>query len=112
MSLIDAIRSVMLKTENVDVPEWNQNVTVRELTAEERDQYDQLCLDDRKGGVVRFRARLVAMSIVDGDGRRVLDDSAVDVIANGSSLAAERVFSVAARLSGVTGEDVDDLAKN
>jgi len=102
-----------LPQEEVYVPEWGGYVRVRGLTAAERDALESTML--QTNGQVRlenFRARLVAMSIVDEEGNRLFSDEDVDALGRKSAAALQRVFDVAMRLSGLRAEDVEELAKN
>jgi hypothetical protein len=117
-----------LETEIVPVPEWGGDVRVKGLTGEERDSYEAACLQERpsydaKGKQVRgrtemarnlsnVRAKLVARSIVGEDGERLFTDHDVAVLGKKSAAALERVFDVAARLSRLSDEDVEELAGN
>jgi hypothetical protein len=117
-----------LETEDVPVPEWGGEVRVKGLTGEERDSYEAACMTERpsydgKGKQVRgrtelgrnlsnVRAKLVARSIVDEQGERLFTDHEVAALGKKSAAALERVFDVAARLSRLSDEDVEDLAGN
>lgn len=106
-------------TEVVPVPEWGGAVTVKALSGTERDKYQAGFYTfgpNDKGGMrittinnQNSMARLVAASIVDGDGKRLFNE--VDVLALGdkSALALERVNDVAMRLSGLTPQTMEAL---
>jgi hypothetical protein len=98
-----------LPREAVPVPEWDGEVEVRAMTASERDSFEAR---HREAPYVDLRARLAAATICAEDGSLVF--SADDVAALGAKSAAplDRIFSVAARLSGITKQDEEDLRKN
>jgi hypothetical protein len=100
--------------ELVDVPEWHGKVRVRGLTGSERDDFEEGLLERRgKTREVRFtnlRAKLCALTMVDGDGKRLFTDAQVEALGRKSAAALSRVFTVAQRLSGLSDEDVDELA--
>jgi hypothetical protein len=105
-----------LEIEDVEVPEWGGVVRVRGLTGEERDALE-MAMITRKGKSIEiqgsnFRARLVAMSVVDERGERIFSDSDVAALGNKSGHALQRVFEVAQRLSGFSEADVEELGKN
>ena len=105
-----------LATESLDVPEWGGVVQVRELTSEERDAYEASCLEgsgsNQRVRLDNIRAKLVVRSLVDEDGNRVFTDADAGALGKKSAAAMDRIFAVAQRLSKITAEDVEELAKN
>ncbi len=117
-----------LETEEVDVPEWGGAVLVRALSGTERDSYEASCMQERpvldaRGKPVKgrtemvrtlanVRAKLVVRSIVDGDGKRLFTDADASALGEKSAAALDRVFEVAARLSRLSDEDIEELAGN
>jgi hypothetical protein len=104
-----------IETEEVSVPEWKQKVKIRGLTAEEGDAYERAIFEMRGSKVItrdNVRARLVAMSIVNGDGGRVFTDEQAAALGKKSRRAIDRLYAVAARLSGLRKEDIEELEKN
>jgi hypothetical protein len=105
------------QTEAVAVPEWGGDVMVHGLTGAERDQFEASVIS-RKGrdtnvNMVNFRAKLIALSVVDAEtGARLFDDADVGALGRKSAAALQRVFDVAQKLSGLSREDVDELTKN
>lgn len=105
-----------LPSELVDVPEWGGLVRVRTMTGVERDAFEQAIMegrgDDRTVNLRNIRAKLAALTITNGDGVLMFGDAEVHALGRKSALALDRIFGVAQRLNGLTGEDVDELAKN
>ncbi len=105
-----------IQTERVHVPEWGGDVMVRTLTGAERDAFEATILEKRgKDYAVNLRnlrAKLAAFSIVDKDGNRLFTEADVHALAEKSAAALQRVFNVASKLSGISPEDVEELAKN
>jgi hypothetical protein len=105
------------QAEIVAVTEWGGDVMVRGLTGAERDQFEASIIS-RKGrntdvNMQNFRAKLVALSVVDPEtGARLFDDADVGALGRKSAAALQRVFDVAQRLSGLSPQDVDELTKN
>jgi hypothetical protein len=99
----------------VEVPEWgNKKVRIRSLSASERDRYEQsLGKLDKKGNMVpdltNQRARLVALSVVDGKGNRVFSDTEVLKLGGKNAKPITRVYMAAAKLSAM-GDDAADEA--
>lgn len=111
-----------LPCEIVKVPEWGGEVKIKTLTGKERDKFEATTLFGDSTGVdkkstkhdlTNFRARLVAATAIDEDGK-FLFPSSEDVVAlgNKSASALDRCFEVAQRLSGLTNRDVEELTKN
>ncbi len=110
------LRKRALRCETVAVPEWDDKVVVRELTAAERDSFEQSIVDTRgksaKANLANIRAKLCARCIVDEQGNRVLEDVDATALGEQSAAALQRVFNVAQRLCGMSPTDVEELAKN
>lgn len=105
-----------IKVEAVEVPEWGGTVRVRGLNGKERDDYEAKIIE-RKGKKVitnlkNARALLVAMTAIDESGNRIFKESQVETLGLKSASALNRVYDVAAQLSGFTEEDMDELTKN
>ena len=108
-----------LPTETVDVPEWGGQVIVRTLTGEERDQYETSMFEIVGEGSKRtaitklenIRATLVALTIVDEEGQRMFTRDDIVALGNKSAAALDRIYEVARTLSGLSEEDMDELAE-
>ena len=103
-------------TETLLVPEWGGEVRVRGLSGAERDKFESSTVElhgkRRELNLANVRARLVSLSLVDENGKRIFSDADIHVLGRKSAAALDRVFSAAQRLSGLTDEDVEELAKN
>ena len=105
-----------LQTEVVEVPEWGGSVKVQGMTGRDRDAFEAEIIE-RKGkdfnvNMQNIRAKLVSLSLVNGDGQRVFTDKDVAALGKKSAVALDRIFTVAQKLSGISKEDVEELAKN
>jgi len=101
-----------LKREVVFVPEWGGEVTVRTLTGEEKDAYEMAMYAGGKKDLSNIRAGLLARAIVGDDGKRLFTDAEVQTLGRKSASALDRVYSAAARLSGISKEDEKEFEKN
>lgn len=103
-------------TEEVSVPEWNGEVTVRNLTGKERDEYEAgIAIQTRNGvkvNLAQARAKLLVKTIIDDKGERVFTEKDINALGDKSAQALQRVFEVASRLSGLSKEDVEELLGN
>lgn len=112
-----------IPTEEVHVPEWGGTVLVRGMTGVQRDKFEASVIQQPQGkngrrraadtqvNMDNLRAKLCAWCIVDPSGARVFEDADVEALGAKSSAALSRVYDVAARLSGITEADVDELAE-
>ena len=105
-----------LPTEVVDVPEWDGQVTVRTLTGTERDSFEE-SITKKKGdsvevNMVNLRAKLCALTLVDGSGHRLFTNADVVELGKKNCAALDRIFTVAQKLNGFGKDDIKELAKN
>jgi hypothetical protein len=103
------------RTEDVEVPEWGGTVRVRALSGRERDAYEAGIVQVRGDGsrnvtLENIRSRLVSLTVVDESGERIFSDGDVKALGEKSAAALERVFDVARKLSGLSEDDVEELA--
>ena len=104
------------KTEDVEVPEWGGTVRVRSLSGSERDAYEAGIVQLRGDGSRKFtlenaRARLVSLALCGEDGERLFSDADIVELGKKSAAALERVFDKARHLSGLSEDDVEELAQ-
>ena len=120
----DILSAKDITTQKVAVPEWGGTVIVRALTGKERDTYEQSVMKMKKTGrkgrgptimepqLQGARARLVALACVDPDGNRLFGDSDQPALAEKSAAALNRVFDVAAAMSGLSDDSLEELLGN
>jgi hypothetical protein len=102
-----------LKGQEVYVAEWGGTVLLRELRGRERDAFEEGSLDKKRNITMRnMRARLVALSVVDGEGERLFTEKDAEELGNKSATALNKLFETACRLSGITEADIDELEGN
>jgi hypothetical protein len=126
LSGADILKAVDIETREVSVPEWGGSVLVRGLSGTERDAYEASQMIERpavdKDGkrirgqmemhrsILNIRAKLVVRALVDADGKRLFKDEDAAALGKKAGAVLDRLFDVAAELSGLTAEDVDALA--
>lgn len=101
------------KYETVAVPEWGGKVRLRSLSGSERDEYETSLVQQVGGkqavNARNARAKLIALSAVDGAGQPLFSKADVLKLGSKNSAALQRLFDAACRLSGFTDEDVKEL---
>lgn len=104
------------QTREVDVPEWGGTVRVKSLTGRERDAFEESTIQGQgkkvRQNMTNFRAKLVALSVVDEENHVIFSQKDVAFLGIKSAAALQRVFNVAAELSGMTEKDVEELTEN
>lgn len=115
LSRDDVLKAGGPGTEEVEVPEWGGSVLVRGMTGRERDLFEASLIERRGNEMVpvvhNVRAKLVVVCTVDDDGKPLFDKHAdVEALGEKSAAALNRVYEVAARLSGLQNEDVEQMA--
>ncbi|MGW0579638.1 hypothetical protein ACWD25_27565 [Streptomyces sp. NPDC002920] len=98
------------KTEPVDIPDWGGEVLVRGLTGAERDDYEASIQQirprpDGSKEVVwvrgNARARLLVKCLIDDQGNRLFKDSDAPALGKKNGAILDRLYDVAAELSGM-----------
>lgn len=102
------------KSEVVNVPEWGGEVMVRTLSGKERDQYEAGTIKTNKQGkqeqnFENFRARLIALCVVDEKGVRLFSERDVAALGNKSAAALQRVYDKCQELNAISDADVEEL---
>jgi hypothetical protein len=113
----DIVDAQDIRTETVEVAEWNGAVIVRMMSGAQRDQYGRsltkvLPTGKHELDLTNMQSKLVAMCAVDEQGNQLFGPDEVDHLAKKSAAAIERVFQVAQRLNGLAPGDVEGAVKN
>lgn len=110
-----------IKSETVEIPEWDligeNAVRIKGLTGREREEYEQSCLKPGKPGRASeiiykdMKIKLVMLCAFSGN-ERVFMDGDESWLGEKSATALQKLYNVAAKLSALSAEDVDELVKN
>ena len=101
------------KVQTVNVPEWGGDVCVRVMSGTDRDRFESSIMVAGKVSTDQFRAKLVAATVCDEEGKLLCSDQLhVEQLGRKSSVALSRVFDAAQKLNGLTKDDVDEMVKN
>lgn len=116
LSRDDILGAEDIITELVEVKEWGGTVRVRGLTGRERDAFEASIVGSRAGksrqqNLQNVRAKLCALSLVDASGQRMFTERDIQALGNKSAAALNQVWNTAQRLSGLSDEEVDELAE-
>ena len=117
LSKEDILKAEDRTTEEVDVPEWGGSVLVLGMTGRERDAYEVSLRDQRTGqrrpdALSNIRAKIVVRCVVDDDGNRLFTEADIAALGEKSAAAIDRVFDVAARLSGLSDDDQGEMTRD
>ena len=102
--------------ERIEVAELNSPIYIRGLSARERDSFEASCMPGkgkaRALNMENIRARLLVRSICNEVGARLFQDHEADALGTVPASVVDKLFSVAQRLSGLSTNDVEELAGN
>lgn len=103
------------KYEVVHVPEWGGDVRLQSLSAKERDSFEASTVKTKNGkqepDTENFRARFVALCVVDEDGKQIFKSrQEIAILGSKSASALQRLFNKASEMNGMSEQDVEDLA--
>lgn len=111
----DILKVSDIDIELVEVPEWGGSVYVKGMTGTERDAYEASIMEQRgkssKVNLENFRAKLIAFSVCDKDGKLLFSQKDIAEIGKKSAAALQRVYDVATRLSAISKSDVEELTE-
>jgi len=111
----DILQAKDIKIELVPTPGWGGEVYVKGLNGAERDKFEGSLIimrgKDKQMNMANIRAKLASMSICDEKGKRLFNENDVQALSQKSASELQRVFAVAQRLSGISDEDVEELAE-
>jgi len=99
----------------VPVPEWGGKVYIKTLTGEQRDAFEQACINRRKAKNPDSRglkAELVIMAATTEDGKLLFARTDMPALLKKSAPALERLYETAAELSGLTESAAKELEGN
>lgn len=106
------------KTVDVPIKEWGGDVRLQELSASDRDMWEnESFVLNAEGTGAKFnpkhaRARLVVRCIVDDKGKRMFTDDEVAAIGSLSASTVQRLFNAARKLNAISNDDLKELEGN
>jgi hypothetical protein len=112
-SFLDRIKATKFRVEEVSIPEWGNDVYVREMSSGDRDLFEAQQTEAK--GLAKyqnFRARIVCACVCDAAGNRLFADTDVGEIAKLPHGPVGTAFDAACRLNGLLEDNVKALEKN
>jgi len=109
------LKPVPVPMEEVQVPALNGSVWVKGFTAGERTRFEEsLRTSDKvsRRKQRQMRERLVVAMACDKDGNKLFTEYDVEKLSAQSYVVLEPVVEVCLRLSGLAGDDAEELTKN
>ena len=103
------------KLKKVEVPEWGGHVFIRTMTGEERDLFENLCQSNKRGAsidITELRANLLALVIVDPDGKRLFTQKEVKDLNLKNGKVLSDLFEEARKINGIGDDELAELEKN
>lgn len=108
-----------LKTTTIEIPEWNGEIKLRELRADEREKFEREMMGIRnadgsiKGSEMAkqlgtFRAKLLVACIVNEQNDSIFTEKDIPHLNKKSATVVDRLFKECLKLSGLTKEGLDE----
>jgi hypothetical protein len=103
-----------LQIKEVEIPEWDGTVFVREFTAEERDQMELAFTRATKSGTAaaNLRGNVAVTCLCDENGERIFTDADAAKLKQHSAAILDRIFDACLELSGMGKNSVEEAEKN
>lgn len=114
-----------IEFEYVPVPEWGDEhsfVKIRSMNGQQRDQFEDSVVNRKKAkkgkdaetelNAYNIRAKICALHIVDEEGKHLFSWEDIELLGEKSARPLDRISTRAQILSGITDDDVKELAKN
>lgn len=99
--------------EEVEVPEWGGTVLVAAMSGTERDRFEASIVTGKgETDLSNMRAKLVAATLVDGDGNMLFSQGDIEALGRKNAAALERVVQVAQRLNRIGNKQLEELRGN
>ena len=102
MSLAETILATSdLKEEEITIEKWGGDFLVRELTAGQRERFEQLYVEQGSVDVKDLRASFIVDCFFTLEGKKIFDESHIEGLSKKSASIIDQIFDVCRRLSGI-----------
>lgn len=114
MSIREQLLALKIPTATVKVAGIDGLVSLRGLSASDRDLWEQEVFSQRdiKKGVKNIRASLVVRCLTDEAGVRLFTDSEIAEVGAMPASVIDKLYEHCQRLSGLGAKDAEELEKN
>jgi len=112
LSKSQILSAVDHKTEDLEVKEWGGTVRISTMSGSDRDKWEADTYGGDKPKVDDFRARFVALCLVNEKGERLFTDKEVAQLGAKSVAALDRVYRAAQKLNALGEAADEELEKN
>ena len=114
MSIREQLLALKIPTATVKVSGIDGLISLRGLTAGERDSWEQYVYSERdiKKGVKNIRASLVVRCLTDEAGVRLFTDAEIAEVGAMPASVIDKLYEHCQRLSGLGAKDAEELEKN
>ena len=116
----ELLEKIQIKTEYVDIPEWNEKIKVRGLSGAERIDFSMSLVQDNN---IEFNqistfvqqhlglhmAKMVALCSIDEDGNHLFENESEASMLDPEIIA--RIYTVAIKLSGMQPDSIENAKK-
>lgn len=104
----EILNTVDFQMRKIDVPAWNTQVWIRTLSGVQRDEIEQLIVDDKRSNL---KSLIAIYSICDEDGKRFFAKDKLRDMNRKSGKALDRVFAEAMELNQMSEDDIEELTQ-
>lgn len=115
LSREDILQAEDILIELVDAHEWGGNVFAKGITGKERGKFEASIIinpgQNQKLNMVDMRAMLCSLGLCNEDGEKLFTPADVKALNEKSAAPLDRCFAVIQRLSGLSDDDVEELAE-
>ena len=103
----ELLKTLELKKETV-VLDGGDVIVSEVCAADMMDLYTRKDLQNEAGDITmaKFTPALIAMAVVDEEGKRIFDDSDIPLLEKAAALQFSKLAAVARRLNGLAGDEV------
>lgn len=121
LTIEDILNLNDVRTEEIEVKDWGGSITIRQMTAEARDKYEQSFFEaveeDGETKMVRdmsnARAKLIASCVIDGTGSLMFKtEQQVKLLGQKSSKTMDYIFEKCQKLNSISDDDMEMIAGN
>lgn len=102
----------MFKTKEVEIKDLGGSVYIRQVTAGELDDLQQMCKAVSQSKCPMFRAKCVVFFLSDENGKRIYTDQQANIVNGFVGRAVDDIFDAGMDFNSVIESPVEELEKN